>query len=131
MQDTTNQKIMTLSFVASAFLMALVMEVLFEQMAVQFGPVARLHNNETLRHALPIGVGLLTFALLQFNAKIRAWADECIAEVRKVVWPSRRDTMAMTMVCCVMVVMVGIALGVFDFGSQRLIKFFVNLNIFH
>lgn len=131
MQDSTNSKIMTIAFVAMGFLAALVVQVLFENLSVSFAVVARLHNNETLQHALPIGVGLLTFALLQFNAKIRGWADECIAEVRKVVWPSRKDTMAMTMVCCVMVVFVGVALGVFDFASQHIIKTFVNLNLFH
>jgi preprotein translocase subunit SecE len=131
MQDSTNSKIMTMSFVAMGFLVALVVQVLFENFSVSFGPVARLHANETIRHALPIGAGLITFALLQFNAKVRTWADECISEVRKVVWPSRKDTVAMTTVCCVMVVIVGVLLGVFDFASQHLIKTFVNLNIFH
>lgn len=131
MQDNTNSKIMTIAFVAMGFLLALVVQVLFENLSVSFAVIARLHNNETLQHAVPIGVGLLTFALLQFNAKIRTWADECIAEVRKVVWPSRKDTIAMTMVCCVMVVFVGVALGVFDFASQHIIKTFVNLNLFH
>ena len=131
MQDNTNSKIMTIAFVLAGFLLAMVVQVLFENLSVSFSAVARLHNNETVRHALPIAVGLITFALLQFNPKIRNWADECIAEVRKVVWPSRKDTIAMTMVCCVMVVVVGVLLGVFDFASQHLIKTFVNLNLFH
>jgi len=131
MQDNTNSKIMTMAFVAMGFLIALVVQVLFENLSVSFAVIARAHNNETLRHALPIGLGLFTFAMLQFNPKVRTWADECIAEVRKVVWPSRKDTIAMTMVCCLMVVVVGILLGVFDFASQNLIKTFVNLNLFH
>jgi preprotein translocase subunit SecE len=131
MQDQTNSKIMTMAFVAAGFLAALIVQVLFENFSVTFAPVARLHANETVRHALPIGVGLLVFALLQFNSKVRTWADECIAEVRKVVWPSRKDTIAMTIVCCVMVVIVGVLLGAFDFASQHLIKTFVNLDLFH
>jgi preprotein translocase subunit SecE len=131
MQDNTNSKIMTMAFVTMGFLIALVVQVLFENLSVTFGVVARLHSNETLRHALPIATGLFTFAILQFTPKVRTWADECISEVRKVVWPSRKDTMAMTMVCCVMVVVVGILLGAFDFAAQNLLKTFVNLNIFH
>jgi len=131
MQDSTNSKIMTIAFVATGFLAAMIVQVLFENLSVSFAVVARAHNNEAIQHALPIGVGLLTFALLQFNAKIRNWADECIAEIRKVVWPSRKDTVAMTMVCCVMVVFLGVALGLFDFASQNIIKTFVNLNLFH
>ncbi len=130
-QDNTNSKIMTIAFVACGFLAALVVQVLFENFSVSFAPVARLHNNETIRHALPITVGLITFAVMQFNARIRVWADESVAEVRKVVWPSRRDTVAMTIVCCVMVVVLGIMLGAFDFASQHLVRAFVNLNLFH
>jgi hypothetical protein len=61
MQDQTNSKIMTMAFVAAGFLAALIVQVLFENFSVTFAPVARLHANETVRHALPIGVGLLVF----------------------------------------------------------------------
>lgn len=131
MQDNTNSKIMMISFVATAFLVALVTQVLFENLSVSFGAVARLHNNETLRHALPIAAGFITFAALQFNSKVRNWADECIGEIRKVVWPSRKDTIAMTMVCCAMVLIVGVMLGAFDLTAKYLVKAFVNLNIFN
>ena len=50
----------------------------------------------------------------------------CVSEVRKVVWPSRKDTVAMTTVCCVMVVLSGVAFGLFDFVASQLIKVFVN-----
>jgi preprotein translocase subunit SecE len=131
MQETTNSKIITLAFVAFGALAAITVQVLFESLAVSFGPVARLHNSEALRHGLPLVVAIITFAILQFTPKIHLWADESVGEVRKVVWPSRRDTIAMTMVCCIMVVLAGIALGAYDFLATHMIKTFVNLNLFH
>ena len=131
MQENGNNKIMTLAFVICGVMAFMVVQVLLTNFAASFAIVARLHGNEAFRHGLPIGVGLLTFALLQFNSKVRVWADECISEVRKVVWPSRKDTMGMTMVVCIMVTVVGVALGAFDFLSQHLVKWFVNLNLFH
>lgn len=131
MQDNTNSKIMTMSFVAAGFLAALVIQILFENLAVSFAWAARLHNNEMVQRAAPVIVGLLTFALLQFNAKVRVFSDECISEIRRVVWPSRKDTTAMTIVCCVMVMLVAVTLGILDFASQHLVKAFVNLNLFH
>ena len=46
--------------------------------------------------------------------------------MRKVVWPSKKDVTAMTMVVCVMVVIAGVGLGIFDFFASQLIKVFVN-----
>jgi preprotein translocase subunit SecE len=129
--DNTNNKVITVAFVIGGFLAAMVVQILFESFAVSFGAVARLHNEESIRHALPIAVGLLTFAILQFTPKIRVWADESVAEVRRVVWPSRKEVMAMAMVCCVMVVVLGIVLGAFDFASSHFVKAIVNINLFH
>ena len=131
MQDNTNSKIITVAFVVAGFLAALVVQILFESLSVSFGPVARLHTDETLRHGLPIAVGLLTFAILQFTPKIRVWADESVSEVRRVVWPTRKEVVAMATVCCVMVVVVGIFLGAFDFASQHFVRAIVNINLFH
>jgi preprotein translocase subunit SecE len=53
-------------------------------------------------------------AILHYNKKINGYCDEVVTEIRKIVWPSRRDTMAMTLVVCVIVVFSGFCLAVFD-----------------
>jgi preprotein translocase subunit SecE len=100
--------------------------MLFEALAGAFGPVARLHNQEIAKHGLPVAAGLITFLALFLNQKIHLFTNEAMTEVRKVVWPSRKDTTAMTIVCCVMVVVAGIGFGIFDFFASQLIKVFVN-----
>lgn len=125
--DPTNRKIMTFSFVISGFLIALTIQVLFESLAVTFSPVARLENIEVARHGIPLVSGLLGFMALQFNPMIRKWADECIIEIRKVIWPSKKDTTSMTTVCCVMVLISAAGLGIFDLISSNLVQIFLKL----
>lgn len=124
--EKSNQSLVNFAFVVCGFLAYFIVAVLFESLADAFGPVARLRAMEAAKHGLPVGLGLITFLALFLNKKVHAFADEVIVEIRKVVWPSQRDTMAMTIVCCVMVIVAGIGFGVFDFFASQLIKVFVH-----
>ncbi len=124
--EQSNKKILTLAFAAAAFLAGFVVSLTFDALAGTFAFVARAYTNEVIAHGLPVAVGFLTFAILQFSASIGVWADEVLLELRKVVWPSRRDTIAMATVVCVMLLLAAAILGVFDFLSGNLIRFIVN-----
>lgn len=124
--EKSNESIISLAFVVAGFLGFALTSVILEVLAGTFGPVARIRNLPAVQHGLPVTVGIVVFLVLFLNKNIHHWADECVAEVRKVVWPSRKDTMAMTMVCCVMVLVAGIGFGIFDFFASQLIKVFVN-----
>ena len=124
--ENDNSKIMTVAFVSTGIVMYLVVQVLFEAMAASFGAVASIRSIDAVKHGLPTGLGILTFAVLQFNPKIRVWADEVILEVRKVVWPTQRDTTTMTTVVCIMLLLAGVVLGAFDFVSSQVIKVLLN-----
>lgn len=126
--EDSNKKIRAVAFLAAGAIVAIVIDVIFESLAVTFGSVARLRNDDTLKHGLPIALGLITFLSLQFNSKVRIWADECITEVKKVVWPSRKEVTAMTIVVCIMVTLVGIGLGIFDFIAGQSITTLVQTN---
>lgn len=123
--EKNNQSIVNFAFVVAGFLGYFVVAVLFEVLADTFGPVARIRNIEVVKHGLPVAVGLIVFLSLFLNRKIHVFADECVAELRKVVWPSQRDTTVMTIVCCVMVVLAGAGIGIFDFVASQLIKVFI------
>lgn len=124
--EKNNQSIVNFAFVVAGFLAYFVTSLIFEVLADAFGPVAMLRNNEAIKHGLPVLVGVGTFLTLFLNKKIHVFADECVQEVRKVVWPSQRDTMVMTAVCCVMVIVAGIGFGLFDLAASQLIKVFVH-----
>jgi preprotein translocase subunit SecE len=123
--EKSNQSIINGAFVAAGFLVYLLVNILFETFAGSFGAVARLRNIDVLKHGLPVGLALITMLVLFITPKTRLWADEAVIEVRKVVWPTRKDVTAMTLVCCVMVVLAGLGFGVFDFLSSRVIALIV------
>jgi preprotein translocase subunit SecE len=123
--DKTNQKILTLSFVTLSILIAVSLSLLMKTFAGTFGVVARLHDIDFVKHGLPVVVGLALFASLQFNKKVLAWGDDVALEIRKVVWPSRKDTTAMTIVVIVMVLISSVIITTFDFVSGYLVNYLV------
>ena len=121
-----NESLVNTAFAMFGILVYFVVSVLLEVLAGTFGAVQRIRSIEAVQHGLPVALGIATFVFLFANKKTHTWADECVTEVRKVVWPSRKDTMAMTIVCCGMCLIAGIGFGIFDFFSSQLIKLFVN-----
>ncbi len=124
--EKSNQSLVNLGFVIAGFLTYYVVAVVFEVLAGSFGVVTRMRGIEAVKHGVPVAAGLLAFLLLLMNKNAHVFLDEAVTEIRKVVWPSRKDTMAMTIVCCVMVIVAGIGLGLWDFISSQLINVFVN-----
>lgn len=124
--DKTNQKVMMLSFVIAALLSMVVSRVLFDTLGGMFAVVERWRSIEALKHGVPLAIAAAVFLNLQLNPKVRVWADEVISEIRKIVWPSQRETVATTVAVCVMVVVAGLGLSVIDYVSSMLIKWIVN-----
>ncbi|NUN07000.1 MAG: preprotein translocase subunit SecE [Bdellovibrio sp.] len=121
--EKANSKILTVSFALAAILIALTTSLLIKAFAGAFGVVAKAADSDVVRHGLPIALGLIVFAVLQFNPRILAWGEEVVTEVRKVVWPSRKDTTAMTIACVVMVLISSIIISTFDVVSGFFINF--------
>lgn len=121
-----NVKIITLSFIAAGFLTAFVVRILFEFLAVYSGMVAMAYGQEWVRHGLPILSGLGVFLFLQMREKTRVWAHEVVVEVRKVVWPSRQATLGMTVLVCIILMISGFVLGVFDLASNAIVNFIID-----
>lgn len=124
--EKSNDSIVNFAFVVAGFLAFFIAGVLLDIAANTFGSIASLRNQPLVQHGFPVVAGVATFLILFLNKNMRTVADEAVTEARKVVWPSRKDTWAMTMVVCVMVVIAGLGFGVFDFLSSRLIQVFVN-----
>lgn len=115
--DNTNSKIVTVSFLAFAGLIGFTVSTLLRVFSGAFGFVAKAMGNDLVKHGLPIAIVLGLFLYLQFNKKTLAWADEVIAEVRKIVWPPLKDTRGMTIVVVIMVCISSVIVSVFDMFS--------------
>lgn len=117
---------MTLCIVAFSILIGFTLSTLLHAFSGAFGIVAQAMNYDGFKHGLPVVVSLILFLSLQFNKKFLIWADEVIAEIKKVVWPSSKDTRGMTIVVILMVFISSIIISVFDllsgFVLNQLIK---------
>lgn len=120
--EKANSKILTISFAMAAILVGLTVSLLIKAFAGAFGVVARAADSDFVRHGLPVVVGFAVFAALQFNPRALAWGEDVVTEIRKVVWPSRKDTTAMTIACVVMVLVSSLIISSFDLISG----FFIN-----
>jgi len=124
--DKTNRKVLTVAFLIAGGLAFTVVRVLFDTLGGIFAPIERWRSVDLVNHGLPLVVGLATFLFLQMNPKVVTWADEVSSEIRKIVWPSQRDTTVTTIAVCVMVLVAGLGLSVIDYMSSVLIKWIVN-----
>lgn len=125
--DQTNKKVISVGFLAAGALTAYVLSVVIQLLQASVSFFARLAENDLFTHGLPIGAGILVFLLLQFNPKTVRWADEVVSEIRKMVWRTMKDTVAVTIAVCIMVIISGILLGLLDFVSGKVINYLVSL----
>ncbi len=57
--------------------------------------------------------------------RFQTYLREVVYELRKVVWPSRKETIGSTSVVVVIVILVGIYLGIVDFILARFVRFLI------
>lgn len=127
--ESNNNKTITVSFMIAGILVGILVSVILETLtAVATGGVSRFVAQDYIRHGLPVVLGLGTFIFLQANSRIHAWGDEVVTELKRVVWPSRKDTTAMTIVVCVMVLISGVVFGLLDVASGSIIDWLLNQN---
>jgi len=62
----------------------------------------------------------------EFWEKAKQFFREVRVELKKVTWPSRKETIASTSVVLITVILVAFFLGIVDLGLSRLIKIFLD-----
>lgn len=127
----SNRKIATVAYMTAGVLVGITIKVLLDaSVAIATGALGRVLATDFVRHGIPVLAGLAVFIFLQVHSGVRAWGDEVVSELRKVVWPSREDTVRMTIVTCIMLLISGAALGLMDVFSGKLIEWLIHRNLF-
>ena len=127
--ENTNSKIVTMSFMVIAVIAGIVFNVFIETAAAMAtGVFSRFLAGDLVKHGLPVVFGIGLFAALQFNKVATTFSDEVVTEIRRVVWPSRKDTTSMTTVVCIMLIISGLVLGFFDTTSAYIIDWLLHVN---
>ena len=120
---------MMVSFVGCAFILAAIFRTIMEVLASTLGSFAIFYDQDLVRHGIPAVAGFALFIYMLVNPGVKTWAGEVIAEVAKVVWPSKKDTTAMTVLVTIIIIVSGFMLGVFDFFSRNLINLIVDFKL--
>ncbi len=115
--ENTNSKIITASLLVTSVLIGVTIHLLLQSLAGAFGVVARMIGSDLVRHGFPILMAAIFFFSCQLNAKFKAWAEEVVIEVRKVVFPTRKDTIAMTISVIIMVLVSSLIIMAMDWLS--------------
>lgn len=124
--NKANEKILTLSFAVFAFLIGFSLHLILKSFSGAFAVVARMNENDLFKHGLPVVVGFGLFLFLQFNPKVLEWGREVVLEISKVVFPSRKDVSALTVVVIIFVLISSVIITVFDFLSNFIVKGIIN-----
>ena len=72
------------------------------------------HPNEYILQGIAAAIALGTGITLYRNERVYTLANEVATELKKVTWPTRKETQAATLVVIVTVIVAAILLGSFD-----------------
>lgn len=62
---------------------------------------------------------------MEYVDKAKDYFKEVMVELKRVTWPSKKETMAATWVVIITVIILSIFLGIVDLGLSQLIKLFI------
>ncbi len=115
--ENTNSKIITASFAACGVILGVTVHLLIKAFSGAFGIIARISNYDVVSHGLPIISGIAVFAVCQFHPKVQSWAREVVVEVRRVIFPSRKETVSMNISVIIMVLISAVVIMAMDWIS--------------
>ncbi len=125
--DKTYNKLITVSFVIAAFLVGWMVSVLMKILSNTWGVFARLAGDPKVLHGTPVVIALAFFVYLIASKSTKAWAGDVVAEIGKVVWPSIKDTKALTIVVSFIILISAVIFWIFDMISSKLVEFILGL----
>ncbi|MBK9293077.1 MAG: preprotein translocase subunit SecE [Oligoflexia bacterium] len=120
-----NKKIITVTYALSCVLLGFVVSLLMSLLATHFAFFARLETQTVFSNGVPVVVGLATFLFLQFNPTTVDFLDGVIGELKKVVWPTKKDTWLMTIVVVITLILSGVLVGLYDLFWAKVIELVV------
>ena len=123
--DKFTRNIFLLTLLAIAVVFGYTAKVAMDRVITYMDIYVRSVGLNVLINITPVFVGGLAAYLTYRIEKVRTYILEVIAEIKKVVWPSKKETWGATIVVIVAVIISGIVLGVFDWLSAMLMGVFL------
>jgi preprotein translocase subunit SecE len=96
--------------------------LLFRNIDVMFRLSNYIPNSGTFVKILPFVIGGGVFLWLYKSSSKMSHLDDVVGEVRKVTWPTRKDTVASTVVVVIAILVIAGILGVYDAVCNWMIR---------
>ena len=122
--DKFTRNAFTITLLAIAVLFAYTTKVAVDRVITYMDIYVRGTALHVLINILPVLVGAVAAYLTYRIQKIKNYLLEVIAEVKKVVWPNKKETWGATVVVIIDVIVSGIVLGLFDWMAGLLLGIF-------
>lgn len=120
-----NKKIITVTYALSCVLFGFVISLIMGLLAGHFAFFARLESQTLFSNGVPVVIALGTFLFLQFNSKTVDFLDGVIGELKKVVWPTKKQTWISTVIVVITLILSGILVGLYDLFWAKVIELVV------
>ena len=118
-----NQKVVAACLVAVGILLWFILTALFETGFIYFD--LDYGFLKILPVAAPILIAGGTVFVLIKSSVVTTFLSEVVVELKKVVWPSKKDTWAATFVVIIFVAIISAVLGLVDLGWAYLVNKFI------
>ncbi len=124
--NNENKKWIIISFLALATLLWYITEKILLSIVDLFGiTVYPLIGDVTILTPLAVLPALGLFVYLQRNVRSVDFTNDVINELKKIVWPPRKETSASTLIVLVLVFIAASILGIFDFLWIKILGIFL------
>ncbi len=123
--ETQRQKYVNLTFVVFAALVAYILFSFFDWISATYDLEARVKNVDVIIQVASVVLFGVAFGVLYKSDKSQQYANEVMAELFRVTWPTPSETWRATIVVIIMVLIAGVFLGGLDVFCTWALKWIV------
>ncbi len=120
-------KVKWVSYIMAAALVYIVIQILLDAVVGAVPAWGRYLSSDLVKHGVPLVAGALCLGILAFHQDINSWAESVLYEVSKIVWPTKQDTVSLTISVTIMLLISGVLIAAMDFLSGSVIKSILTL----
>jgi len=122
--DKFTRNAFSITLLAIAVVVGYTTKVAMDRVMTYMDVYVRSTILQVVINLIPILAGVASAYITYRIEKVRNYLLEVIAEVKKVVWPNKKETWGATVVVIIAVIISGIVLGIFDWLAGLLLGMF-------
>jgi len=121
------KKILSIVFIVFSLLIWRISYVALNNFAGYFQLYEKYSWMSLAINVLPVLIAVVTYYLCYRIEQVKVYMTDVVSEVKKVVWPTKKETWGATLVVLIAVIISALVLGFFDWGFGMLFKWILSL----